>query len=809
MATIDSLLRDVRYSLRILLKSPGFLAAAILILGLGIGANTMMFSVVNAVVVRPLPYPNADRLVRVWHTPPAAQFPGARTFAVSPANYLDWRAQNTVFERMAIWTGGRANLTGPGLDPDAVRAGIVSVDFFDVLGVKAIRGRVFQPGEDEPGRSDVIVIADSLWQTRFGGDPGIVGRSIVVNARPMTVVGIVPGASAYPNGMRVWMPLAFTAEQRVTRGIHDFAVLAQLKRGVAVARAQAEMDAISRRLEQAYPADNKGWGAVVIPLQDDVVGNAKTALLVLLGAVGFVMLIAAANLANLLLAKTLGRQKEIAVRTALGASRRQVVQQVLCETVLLGLAGGTLGIVLARVSLTGVVAFVAGTLPRTSEINLDGRVLAFTITVSMIAGIVAGLAPAWRLTHANVHDALKQGLGRATRAGSERGVRNGLIVAEVALALVLLAAAGLMIRTIATLRTVDPGFDSRNVLAGLIVLPQARYAGPGDWMRFFDRVLEQVRAIPGVESVSAIDNLPMSGGSTQPIAVEGETRPMSEQPEVAVRRIMPGYLRATRIRLVAGREFNDADIASRAPVVLVSESMARQFWPNQNPIGKRLTMTFVPGVVREVVGVVGDVKMRGLDVKEPISALYAPFAQRPSPALTLVLKTTVPPATLGQSLIAAVHDIDRELPVLNMMTLDEIVGLSFAQQRFAMQLLSAFAGFALLLAAIGIYSVLSYTVRQRVPEIGIRMALGARAQDVVRMIVVEGIKPTATGVVVGVASALAMGRLIATLIFGVTPHDTLTLAAVATILTIVGAVASLMPAYRATRVDPLTALRQE
>jgi putative ABC transport system permease protein len=810
MAMIDSVLRDIRYSIRLLRKSPAFFIVAVSILGLGIGANTVMFSVVNAVVVRPLPFPGADRLVQVWHVPPPAQFPGARTFSVSPANYFDWRAQNDVFERMAIYTRGNGSLTGPGQEPVAIRAGVVSVDFFDVLGVKPVRGRLFKAGEDERGQDDVVLISEALWQTRFGGDAGLLGRAISVNGRPRTVVGIIPNPLTFPAEAGLWMPLVFSAEQRTVRGIHDFTVVARLKTDASIARAQAAMDTISRRLERQYPADNTGWGALVISLQDDLVGDTRTALLLLLGAVGFVMLIAAANLANLLLAKTLGRAKEIAVRTALGAGRYQIVQQMLCETLLLGLMGGALGLVLAKSSLMAIVAFVAQELPRAGEINLDASVLAFTFGVSLVVGVVAGLMPAWQLTRSNVQGSLKRGLTRTVTNSSERRVRNALVTSEVALALVLLVGAGLLIRTIGMLRAVDPGFDPRNVLTVLLVAPPTRYPTPLDTTRFFNRVMERIQAMPGVETASAIDFLPLTGGSTQPVAAEGAPqRVMSEQPEVAVRRITPGYLRATKTRLVAGRDFTDADAADRSPVVLVSESMARQFWPTQTPIGRRLTLTFTPGVVWEVVGVIGDVKLRGLGVREPVAALYAPFAQRPGAALSLVVRTLVPPQTLASSIAAAVHAIDPDLPLINVRTLDEVVGASIAQQRFAMQLLAAFAALALFLAAVGIYSVLSYTVRQRVQEIGIRMALGAPASGVVRMVVLEGLKPTLVGLMVGVAIALALGRLLSTMIFGVTPHDAATLAAVATMTALVGIGASLGPAYRATQIDPLIALREE
>ena len=802
--------QDVRYGARMIRRSPGFTTLVVLIVGLGIAVNTVMFSLVNAVVIRPLPFREADRLVHVWHVPPAAQFPGAMRFSVSPANYLDWGAQNQVFERMAIYAPRGATLTGSGQESEAVPAALVSASFFTVLGVTPLYGRVFDSGEDEPGKPDLAIVSESMWRTRFGGEPGLIGRSIMVDSQPRTVIGIVPDSVTFPARARVWLPLVMTNELRGTRSVHDYLVIARLKRGVGVTQAQAEMDTISKRLEREYPVDNTGWGALVLALQDDIVGDARAALLVLLGAVVFVMLIASANLANLLLAKTLGRSKEIAVRIALGASRRRVVQQILCETILLGLLSGALGFLLAQGSLTAVVTYVGDTLPRASEIDLDARVLLFTLSVSVATGIIAGLAPAWRLTRPTIQSTLNQGLTRTATGSRDRRLRSALVVSEVALALVLLAGAGLLIRTIGSLRGVDPGFDQRNVLTALLALPQVKYPQQENRTRFADEVLTRIRALPGIETVSAIDSPPMTGGSTQPVAIEGEpARPMSEQPAVAVRRIMPGYLRAARIRLIAGRDFSEADAATSPPVVLVSESMAKQFWPNDNPVGKRLTLTFRPNVVREVVGVVGDVKMRGLDVAEPVSTLYTPFAQGQWAFFTLVLRTTVPPKTVAPALTAAIHEIDRELPLLRVLTMEEFVSASMAQRQFAMELLGAFAGFAVLLAAIGIYSVLSWTVRQRVREIGIRRALGATVPDVIRMVVVEGLRPTVWGVAAGIVSALALGRLISVMVFGVSPHDAATLTAVAVILTFVCVTASLVPAYRATRIDPAIALRDE
>jgi putative ABC transport system permease protein len=486
------------------------------------------------------------------------------------------------------------------------------------------------------------------------------------------------------------------------------------------------------------------------------------------------------------------------------------VQQILCETMLLGLISGAFGLLLAQASLSAIVTYITGTIPRTSEITLDARVMLFTLGVSLVAGVIAGLAPAWRLTRPNIQGTLNQGLTRTATGAHDRRLRNALVVSEVALALVLLAGAGLLIRTVGSLRAVDPGFDRHNVLAAVIALPPPKYPKPEDRVRFSTQVVDRLRVLPGVEAASAIDSLPMTGGSTQPVTIEGgPAQVMSKQPEVAVRRIMPGYLRATGMRVIAGRDFTDADTADRQPVVLVSEAMARQFWPNENPVGKRLTLTFRPGVVREVVGVVSDVKLRGLDVVEPVSTLYAPFAQGQIGLISLVVRTTVPPNTVASSVGAAIHEIDRDLPLLGVRTLDEVVGASMAQQRFAMELLAAFAALALLLAAIGIYSVLSWTVRQRVREIGIRRALGAPTQDVIRMVVIEGLKPALWGVALGLVSALALGRLMTALVFGVSPHDAATLSSVSIILTVCAATATLLPAYRATRVDPVVALRDE
>jgi len=806
---LDSLTRDARHAVRLLLKSPAFSITAIAILGLGIGANAAIFSVVNAVVLRPLPFPDSSRIVRVWHTPPREQFSGLTRFSVSPANYLDWRAQNTAFERLAAYKARPANLTGRG-EPDALEAAAVAPDFFDALGAPPLLGRLLGRGDDEPDRSHVVVLGEAVWKTRFGADAGIVGRSIQLNGEPYTVVGVMSGRVKFPDWADLWVPLVWDAEERAVRGNHNYRVIGRLKPGVDLGRAQAEMTTISQRLEQQYPADNKGWGAIVLPLHDALVSDVRPGLLVLLGAVACVLLIACANLANLLLARVLGRARELAIRAAVGAGRARIVQQLLVESTLLAVAGGAIGLLAANWTVGLIVKSFGASLPRAAEVALDGRVLLFTFSIALLTGIVAGVAPAWRMTRGDANEALKQGLGRGGSHAGERRVRNVLVTSEVALALMLLIAAGLLIRSLWQLRAVDPGIDPRNVVTMTIALPEAKYPTPERFMRFFDDTLRRVRALPGVESASAIDSLPVGGGgSTQPVAIDGEpARPLSEQPEVPVRNVMQGYPATIGMRVLEGRDFAESDRVGRPLVALVSASTARRFWPNQRAIGRRLTLGLLSNDVREVVGVVSDVKVNGLGDSES-HTIYVPAMQVPSPGLSLVVRSALPSQTIVASVVGAVHAVDAEQPVVEVLTMDEVIGESIAQQRFAMRLLTGFAALALLLAGIGIYGVLSYTVRQRVQEIGIRMALGAASGDVVRMVLIEGLKPTLAGLALGVAGAAALGRVLTSLVFGVTPRDATTFGVVSMVVLAVGLLACLVPAYRATRVDPLQALRAE
>jgi putative ABC transport system permease protein len=807
---VETLIRDVRYAVRMVRRTPGFALAATVVLALGIGANTAIFSVVQAVLLRPLPFPEPERLVDVWHVPPPASFPGMSTFAVSPANYFDWRAQNKVFERIAIRRFRSLNLTG-GPEPETLMAEAVSADFFPLLGVQPRLGRVFLPEEDAPGQGRVIILSDGLWKRRFGSDPAIVGKSIPLNGESYAVVGVMPKTFHFPDWADLWTPLAWTPEEWAVRSNHNCRVVARLRPGVDLPEAQAEMTTISRRLEGQYPEDDQGWGAVVVPLHDDLVEDVRPTLLVLLGAVGFVLLIACANVANLVLARTLTRRKEIGLRLALGASRLRVVRQILCETAVLGLAGGLAGLVVARYGVELVVTFLADELPHSVNIGLDGPVLGFALTLSIATGILAGVVPAWRLTRANVSEALKQGLGRTEADSGSARTGAGLVVSEVALALVLLLGAGLMIKSLWLLSQVETGIDPGNTLTMALTLPQTKYPELDQKARFFDEVLRRVRAVAGVERAGVSDFLPFSTDSSHwPIAIEGQpVASVAEQPQVQTLVISPGYLASLRVPIARGRDFTETDTSDRPSVLLVSESMARRFWPDQDPIGKRLSSVFLPDRSFEIVGVVKDVKLQGLDVIEPVQAMYLPFAQASKNNMELAVRSTGAPSSVVSAVVAAVHEVDPDQPVVEVRTMEEVLQGSLAGKRFTMMLLAAFAGLALLLAAVGIYSVLSYTVRRRVREIGIRLALGAPRGDALRMVVMDGLKPTLAGVGLGLLAALSLTRLLGSLTFGVRGADPLTCVSVSLLLLVVGGLASLIPAYRATRVDPVRTLRDD
>ncbi len=812
-----ALLQNLKFALRLLRKSPGFALVAILIMALGIGANTAIFSVVHAVLLEPLPFRDADSIVQVWHTPPQKSFPGITRFAVSPANFLDWQKQNHVFDRMAIYGGAGYDLTGAG-KPEAIRASTVSPDFFSVLGVEPLHGRVFLPEENNPGRNHEVILSYKFWQTHYASDPDAVGKSINLDGEPHNIVGVMGPKMVKPGFAQLWVPLALTPKEASVRGNHNLLSIARLKSGVTLSQAQTEMNTISQRLEEAYPEDDKGWGANLNSMREETVGDVRPALLMMLGAVAFVLLIACANVANLILARTFARRKEIAIRTAMGATRARIVQQLLGESLIISLCGGALGLLAANYGIQLLIKFFADKLPRIGDIGLNAPVLAFTFALSIATGLLSGLLPAWSMTKGDVNEALKQGLGRTDADSGTGKTRSALVVIEVALSLVLLIGAGLMLRSLWNLQTIDPGFDEHNVLTLTVMVNKHQFTDPTQESQFFDSILQRIRTLPGVDSAAAVDNLPLQGGSNQPVAIEGHPAvAMSEQPEVSVRVTTPGYLRTMHIPLLEGRDLSASDTASSAGVVLISQSMAKQFWPKESPIGHHLKLTFFPDKDRTIVGVVGDVKQAGLDSSAGIATLYWPLAQisgsttapwRSYP-LSLAVRTTVPPQTLSNAVADAIRQVNPDVPIDNMMTLEDFVGETLTQHSFNMQLLAIFGLLALVLCAIGIYSVLAYSVKRGMKEIGLRIAFGATLRNVARHVIIQGMKPTLVGIGIGLLAAFALGRIVTSMIYGVSTRDLATFFAVTVLLILVSLGASLIPALRATRVDPLAVLREE
>jgi predicted permease len=804
-----TLLADLRYGLRVLWRAPSFTIAVIAVLALGIGANTAIFSIFNAVLLRPLPFEEPDRLVRLFHEPPQAAFPGIHRFSVSPANFYDWKRQAQLFEGMALYRFRQFTLSGNGSgNPEAVVAGAVGADFFQVARARPALGRVFLPEEDSPGRGHVVILSDKFWKSRLGAATDAVGRTLTLDGDAYTIVGVMPAhfsITAWGVAARdIWVPIALTDTERAIRDNHNEAVIARLKPGVDVARAQSEMDVISQRLEREFPQANTGWGATVVPLHELIVGDSRRSLVVLLGAVGLVLLIACANVGNLLFARALGRRKELAIRAALGAGRARVFQQLLVEALLLAIAGGAAGLLVARVCLAAGAALLAGQVPRAEEISIDGRVLLFVTGASILAGILAGALPALRAGRTDLTDALKEG-GRNDGAVGLR-TRRLLIVCEVALSLLLLMGAGVMLRTLSALRHVDAGFDPHNVLTLHVSLPKTRYATPARVTGFYNDALQRIRAIPGVQSAAAVDDLPVTGGSVQPIVLEGHAELLPrDQPTVAVRKITPGYLHTMRVPLLRGRDVAETD----TEVMLVSRDAARLLWGDADPIGRRVTLPLESKTIpKQVIGIVGDVKQG--ELSEPTMAtVYEYTHEHTWNSLSLVVRTSVPPASLAQPASGVVRAIDPEQPVEDIRTLDDVVDETLTSQRFSALLLALFASVAVTLATVGIYSVLSYIVGGRRHEIGIRTALGARTADVVRLVVIEGMTPALVGIAAGVVAALASGKLLEKMLFGVSASDPLTLAAVAGALGLVALLASLVPAYRASRLDPQTALRAD
>ena len=802
---MHSLVADLRYAVRVLGRAPFFALSVIAVLALGIGANTAIFSILNAALLRPLPFPEPDRLVRLFHVPPQATFPGTPLFALSPANFYDWQSSARSFEAMALYRGRNFTLTG-GAEPRAIVAGAVGAGFFDIVGVRPALGRAFRADEDAPA-ARVAMVSHGFWNSQLAAAPDVIGRTLPLSGEAYTIVGVLPPgfslASWFPTAREIWVPLGLTGEQRAVRENHNQQAVARLKPGVALEQARSELQVIAQRLEQQYPQDNAGWGATAVPLQDTIVDDVRTTLLMLLAAVGLVLLIACANVGNLMFTRALGRRKEIAIRAALGAGRARVFQQLVVEAFVLAVAGGAAGLALAHFTLKASASLLAGQVPRADEIAMDSRVLLFALAASIVTGILAGALPALRAGRTSLTDALKEG-GRSEGAVGV-GTRRLLVAGEVALSVVLLMGAAVMVRSLVALRTVDAGFDPSGVLTLNVRLSGTRYATPAQRTAFFDSALDRLRALPGVTAAGAIDSLPLVGGSVQPIVVQGRPELLPrEQPTVEVRAMTPGYLKAMNIPLLRGRDVAPADVE----VMLVSRAAAKLLWGEADPIGQRVTLPLISRTVtREVVGVVADVKQGSLsEAAQP--SVYAYTREREFAGLTLVLRTSVPPATVSSAAVGVIRALDPEQPVQAVRTREEVRDEQLTSERFSALLLGGFAAVALVLATVGISSVVAYIVRGRSREIGIRSALGAGTGDVLRLVVREGMTPALMGIGAGTVAALLASMSLQRLVFGVSASDPLTLAAVGGTLAGVALLASLVPAWRASRIDPSIALRE-
>lgn len=800
------MMTDLRYALRQLIKAPSFTAVAILTLALGIGACTAIFSVVNTVLLQPLDFSDPARIVVIRET----QLPQFPEFSVSPPNYLDWAKQTKSYEFLAAYSGAGMNLTGDG-EPQRLVGVKATAHYFDVYGVKPVLGRMLLPEEDAPGKNHVVVLSYPFWQRVFGGTRDVVGRAIQLNGEPYTVVGVAPPGFGQASKVDVYVPMAFKPDETANdaRGSHYISVAGRLKPGVTTAQAKAELEVLATQLAQQYPDSNKGWGIFMMPVQDYLVRDVKPVLYTLLGAVGCVLLIACANIANLLLARATARHREISIRAALGAGRGRLIRQLLTESVVLAVCGGLAGILLARWGLDALLALAPSTLPRISEIRLDKGVLIFSLALSVLTGLVFGIAPAWLAARADVNEALKQGTRGSTEGGARGRLRSALVVIEVVFALMLLGGAGLLARSFMQLAKVDPGFNPDNATLLRLSLPQKKYALPEQQTAFADALLERVKALPGVQAAGVTHSMPLVSDYVLGFNIEG--RPAiapSDLPSTNYYTVTPDYFKAMGIRLIRGRVFTPQDDAKAPRVAIINETMARQHFPNEDPIGKRINITNGPDTWREIVGIVGDIKQYGVD-KATSAQSYEPFAQVPFSSVNVVVRTNGSPAALLGALRPTVYSIDKDQPVGIIRPLEEIMSESIARQRFAMTLLSVFSAVALVIAAVGIYGVMAYNVVQRTGEFGIRMALGAQQRDVLRLVLTQGGKLIGLGLLIGLLATLAASRAMGSMLFNTSAYDPLTLATITVLLAVVALLACFFPANRATKVNPIEALRAE
>jgi predicted permease len=812
---VHKLWKDLCSSWRTLRKSPGFTAIAIATLAIGIGANTAIFSFVDSVLLKPLPYPDADRIVRVLEKPPGGGHNG-----ISTLNYLDWAKDNTVFQYMAAQTGDSFTLTGI-TEPVQLRGSRVSASYFDIFGIQPMLGRTFAAGEDERGKDHVAVLSYSLWQSQFGGDPKIIGRSILLDGEPTTVIGILPATSAFNRAYaQIWRPLAF-APSNMTRNFHWFGAMAKLKPGVTLEQARAQMDTIGARIAHDFPDSNKGWGVVVERMSEVLIGSGmRRSLYTLLTAVGMVLLIGCVNLANLTLSRATAREREVAIRMSLGAGRWRLVRQFLTESAVLAAAGGALGIAVGYVTMVVLKnALPPFSFPREVDIALDGRVLLFAVALCGFTSILFGLAPALHATRPDLGAAMKEGGLGAGTSGGRRRMREVLVVGEVALAFMLLTAAGLIMRSFFSIQHQDPGFDSTNVITAGLPTADDRFPNNEARNNFFRQVVANLEALPGVRSVALTSALPLRGwGYGMPFQIAGRpTVDRANRKACFFKMVTPSYFRTVGIRIRKGRALSDRDRAGTPPVTVINETMARKYFPNQDPLGQRiLIQEIVPGktalgpeIPWEVVGVAGDERVTSMDDKDDSPGVYISTEQSTANYYSVAVRTAMDPTSLTPAIRNAVHRVDKDQTLTDIKTLDQIKDEDMVTERIQTTLLGVFAAIALLLAALGIYGVISYSVLQRTREIGIRGALGATSRDVLRLVLRGGMLMSGIGLLIGFAGALAAMQLLRVMLFGVQARDPITLAAVSAILAVVALTACFIPARRASKVDPVVALRYE
>ncbi|MEP6571966.1 MAG: ABC transporter permease [Gemmatimonadota bacterium] len=807
---MHTILQDIRYAARQLLKNPGFTFVAVLTLALGIGANTAIFSVVNGVLLRPLALPSPDRLAVLWTT---WEKRGQLEGSVSGPNFLDWKQQTKSFSGMAAFKTGDPTFSGDGA-AERVHGGRVTADFFTVLGVTPALGRAFALDEDRQGAADVVVISDGLWHRRFGASPSAVGRQVTISGQSFTIIGVLPAGFEFPllSDAEAWVPLTSDTIFQTQRGNNSSHVIARLKPGASLASANDDLRSVADRLARTYPKDDAQTSARLVGLQEQVTGNVRPALIMLLAAVLLVLLIASTNVANLLMARSAARLGEMAVRSALGASAGRLFRQLITESVLLAVAGGSLGVVLGSWILSGLVAVSPANLPRLAEIHLDGRVLGFTILVTLVTGLVFGLLPALEAARAGSAQSLRAtGRGLAGQGGM---LRHSLVVAQMALALMLLVGASLLIRSFLQLRQVDSGFRTENILTAEVALPDARYGSPAKAEAFFAELLPRIRALPDVRSAGGVFGLPLTSFNLGlGFSIRGLPRPADgEWPESRVSGVTPGYLETMSVPLRRGRMIGEQDGPDAEGAIVVNESLARKYFPGENPVGRQIqlegSVTDGPDRLRTIVGMVGDVRDEN-PALEPKPEMYVPYAQFPIGFMTLAVRTSGAPGAAAPGIAAALRDMDPNIPLSSIRTMGELTDASLAQPRFYMLLLACFAATALVLAAVGVYGVIAYGVSQRLREMGLRMALGATPGDVRALIVRQGFLLAVAGAVLGGVAALAASRLLARLLFGISATDPMTYAVTTGALLLAALAACVIPARRATRVDPMVALRGE